>query len=102
MAGAVLPVIPKRFLDFATLPLNTSEDVVVADRVNLVHWRELHLRAEFHSTTLPTGSSIQIIVFAQSWTPEEPGLEFLDTISAGSVTLTAGAAGNLRSGSILT
>ena len=77
MSGAILPVIPKRFLDFATLPVAGTQTLILADRVELLQWRELTMEVTVHNHTLGSGvGNIEIRLYAQSWT-REPSVAFL-------------------------
>jgi hypothetical protein len=112
MAGVILPVIPKRFLDFATLAAGGTQEVILADRVELLHWRELTLKVRLHNHTLTGTNTVAIRVWPQSWTPEDPGVAFLTaggvvsttlgaaTPSPGLLTLTIPTVGALASGAI--
>jgi hypothetical protein len=87
MSGFVLPVLPKRVVDFTTLVTGT-EDLILADRVPLLHWRELTLRMQISDHSLSGGSgTIKIIVIPQSWTAEDPGVQFLSTSTTIAATL---------------
>jgi hypothetical protein len=83
-----LPILPKRFLDFATLAVGTTQEVTLADRVELLHWRELTLTVRVHSHTMSFSNFVQINVYPQSWTAEDPGAQFIN-VSATSVQITS-------------
>ena len=90
MFGNVLPVMPKRFVDFGTLATGATQEVVLADRVELLHWRELTLQIQVHSHTLAASSNtIAIRAWPQSWTTEDPGLTFLTSAVPTSVTISS-------------
>lgn len=100
MSGLALPVMPKRIVDFATLPVGGIQELVLSDRVGLVHWRELTLRVRVHSHTLVGNNQIAIRVYPQSWTEEDPGIQFLATATtAASITASTPSPG-LLSGSL--
>jgi hypothetical protein len=86
MRGVALPVIPKRFFDFANLA-NGQQEVILADRIPLIEWRELTLLVRVHSHTLTGTNTIAINVYPQSWTAEEPGLQFLTGSAAAQTTI---------------
>src|SRR6266498_3972515 len=83
MPGYILPALPKRVVDFATLATGSTEDLILADRIPLLHWRELTLRMQISSHSLGPGGSwvgrIKTMVSPQSWTQEDPGVQFLPT-----------------------
>jgi len=88
VSGRLLPAIPKRTLDFATLASGATQEVILADRVPLLHWRELTLIVRVHShTLLSSANTIIILVYPQSWTSEDPDIQFVTTSAAGGVTL---------------
>jgi hypothetical protein len=91
MTANELPVLPKVAFAFDTLAVGASQEVVIADRVPLWNWREVTLIVRVHSHTLAgTGNQITVRVYPQSWTPEDPGLTFLNVflfnVSIGSAT----------------
>jgi hypothetical protein len=71
-----LPIMPKRLIDFATLGTSATQDLLLADRVELLDWRQVTLHVRVHSHTLTGSNTIAIRVYPQSWTPEEPGQQF--------------------------
>ena len=77
MSGSFLPVIPKRLFDFSAVPTVGTLDVVAADRLQLLHWRELTLTIRVHGYTLTSGNGIGIFFYPQSFTDEEPAVPFL-------------------------
>ncbi len=91
MPGYILPALPKRVVDFATLATGSTEDLILADRIPLLHWRELTLRMQISSHSLGPGGSgagtIKIIVIPQSWTQEDPGVQFLSTSTTIAATI---------------
>jgi microcystin-dependent protein len=89
MSEHVLPVLPKRSLDFGTLAVGASQDIIVGDRVELLHWRELSLKVRVHSHTLSGSNTIAISVFPQSHTPEDPSVQWLSQGTSTFVTLSA-------------
>ena len=75
-----LPTIPKRVLDFNTLAIGSTQDVIIADRVPLLQWLVVSLMMQVHSHTLASSAgTIQILLASQSWTEEDPGLQFVAT-----------------------
>jgi len=87
MTGIKLSVLPKRALDFATLANPSTQEVILADRIELFRWRELLVKVRVHLHTLTAPNIITIFVYAQSWTDEEPGLQFVASTAAASVAI---------------
>ena len=79
MAGYIIPVVPKRSIAFGILEAGTTQDVILADRVDLLHWREVNLTVHVHQLAIPGDGSIIIGAIAQSWTSAEPETTFLGT-----------------------
>lgn len=94
MSGILLSVVPKRVVDFSTLlaPGPASEDLILADRVEITPWREVTVRVRLHSLSMPANASIQVLVFPQSYTTEEPGLTFLANSSTDAAPFTTSTA----------
>jgi len=83
MAANILPVIPKRVIDFGGIATGT-QTVVLAERLPVPFWREVTMVVRVHSHTLASASnSIQIQAKPESWTEEDPGMVFLTTGGAG-------------------
>jgi len=87
MAGYIIPVVPKRLIDFGVLPNGSTQDLILADRIELLHWREVNLTVQVHQHAVAGGGSITIIAIAQSWTSAEPETTFLGSeFQAGAIT----------------
>jgi hypothetical protein len=87
MTGYVIPCVPKRSVTFA-MTNGTSNEVILADRVELVHWREITMMFRVHSHTLGgTPNTIQLGVYAQTHSGDDPGLLFIDPESITTVSL---------------
>jgi hypothetical protein len=103
MSGFALPVLPKYFLDFSTLANSATEEYILADRVPLLHWRELTMKVRVHSHSLTGSNQIQFNVKPQSWTEEDPGIPFVSfTIAAFVVILSSTPSPALLTASIPT
>ena len=88
MAGSIIQILPKCNLDFSALRTSTTEDVVLADHVDLVPWREVTVRTRVHSNAVAASAgNIQIMAVPQSWAPDDPGLTFLETTLAAAATI---------------
>jgi hypothetical protein len=61
------------------LATGSSTELILADRVPLLHWRELTAIVRVHSHTMTGSNSIELLFYAQSWTAEDPGLQFIGT-----------------------
>jgi hypothetical protein len=86
----IILLCPKRTVDYATLPNLGSQDIVVADRIDVARWRELSLVVKVFSHSLASGAgTITIMTLPQSWTEEEPGQQFVGA-SVASVVLNSG------------
>jgi len=90
MPPNVLPAFPKRLINFATLAVGATEDVIIADRLPLIHWRELTMLVHVHDHSLISGAgTIQIRAAAQSWTGEDPTLQFVSSSAVWTATLSS-------------
>jgi hypothetical protein len=82
MRGMNWPVLAKRLVDFSTLATPGGQEIVLVDRIELVRWRELSLKIRVHSHTLTGTNTIAINVYPQSWTSEDPGMQFVAGVAA--------------------
>jgi hypothetical protein len=76
---AVIPFLSKRKIDFSTEAVGQTNypSRILADRVDVLHGRELTLECDVHEHSLANGGGlIYIEVWPQSRTPEEPGTQF--------------------------
>jgi len=83
-----MSVVPKLALDFTALASGTLE-MVLADRIQLIPWRELELKVRVHSHNLTGSNTITVNVYPQSWTDEEPGIQFVSSTVTASAQITA-------------
>jgi hypothetical protein len=73
---------PKRQIDFASLATSGTQEIILADRVELISWRELTLKIRVHNHTLTGSNAITVTVYSQSWTDEDPGIQFVTSTAA--------------------
>jgi hypothetical protein len=76
MTGYIISGFPKQTVNFG---VGTGpQEFVLADQVDILHWREATLQVWVHSHTLAAhGNTIQISVFGQSVSEDDPGLQFV-------------------------
>lgn len=84
MAGFRIPVVSKRKVDFTSVSSGGTEDLVLADRVDITRWRSVTLLVAISDQSTSAGS-ISILAIPQSWTEEDPGVSFLSTSTFGVV-----------------
>jgi hypothetical protein len=89
MSEMMIEVMPKRSFDFATVAVGGSQDVILADRVELLEWRELTMIVRVHSHTLTGSNTISVYAFPQSWTSEDPASLFWDPAFVNGVVITS-------------
>jgi hypothetical protein len=81
VSGDVISLVPKRLVDFSMLPLGATQDLVLADRVDLRAWPGVTMLARVHSHTLGNGAGT-IVIFALpiGHTFEDPGVNFVGSL----------------------
>ena len=78
MAGRRLPILPKRLLDFSNIAVSGSgQTIVIADRIELLDWRELTLVLRVHSHNVASTNTIEIHLQNTSRSDEDPSLDFI-------------------------
>jgi hypothetical protein len=88
MAGSVISAVRKRLINFASLGSGASQELVLADMVNVFGWRESTMLLRIHSHNIAAGAgTITIHARAQSVSAEDPGLEFVDRVTGASEVL---------------
>jgi hypothetical protein len=89
MAGTVLRVMPKRTLDFTSVSSGMTEEIVVAQGIDISQWREVSLMVRTHANTIPgTGMGyIYINAYLEGRTSEDPGILFAAATPVNSVTI---------------
>lgn len=87
MAGIVMQIVPKRTLDFNNLANLTTEDIVLAQGIDVSQWREVSLMIRVHATTLTTVGTITLFAQTEGRTAEDPGVLFFDSTLRGSQVL---------------
>jgi hypothetical protein len=85
MSGSIIPIVGKRTIDFGGLGLGNTQAVILADRVELVHWQELTLLVKVHAHSLAASSAgtISIQALPCSWTDDDPGASFVCSAGSG-------------------
>ncbi len=88
MSGVTIRAVPRRVVDFGGLITNLTEDLVLADRVDVRHWLELTMLVQVHVHSLLNGAgTITIGAFNQSLSSEDPDVTFVGATAVGSLTL---------------
>ena len=78
MAGMEVQVTPKRLLEFDDLEQNTTQTIVLMERVDVASFRVATLGVNLFAGTIGSTSTIKIEVVPDGHTPEDPGRIFLD------------------------
>jgi len=80
MSGQVIGVIAKWSVVFTTLDTGASEEIIAADRVDILNWRSVAIQVKVHEHTLANNAgSIVVRAIPATWTEEVPEMVFLDT-----------------------
>ena len=83
MAGYVINCVAKRKLDFSSLGVGLSQEMVLADYVDLIHWQNIVLLLRVHSHSVAVGAgSVTISIRGQSVSRQDPVVYFLDTTTS--------------------
>ncbi len=78
MSGDIIRLVPKRVVDFSTLAIGSSQDLVLADRIDLTPWSDITMLARVHTHSLSNGAgSISILALPDGHTNEDPGLNWV-------------------------
>lgn len=80
MKDFLIPLVPKRVVTFDRMQvgLAVNQFFTLLDRIDILQWRELTLLVNVHIHTVGAGNTIYIYAAAQSVTPEDPTLDFID------------------------
>jgi hypothetical protein len=88
MAGVVMRIVPKRTLDFTSLAISQSEEIILAQNIDVSQWREVSLMVRTHTNSFSGGlGTIDIYAYMEGRTSEDPGLLFATTAALGTVTI---------------
>lgn len=88
MAGMVMQVMMKRTLDFTNVLSGSTQDVVLAQGIDISQWREVSLLVRAHSTSFGAAvGSIAIYALQEGRTAEDPGVLFTSSAQTGTVTI---------------
>jgi len=68
--------VPKRTLDFNSVASGNTEDLVVAQGIDISQWREASLMMRVHVNSVSAGGGIQIFAQVEGRTAEDPGILF--------------------------
>ena len=90
MPGKVIRAVQKRLVNFSSLPSGASQEVILADRLDVLQWRELTLQVKVHSNGIAAAAgTISINSIAQTLSDDDPGVDFLDRSSVPNVLITS-------------
>jgi hypothetical protein len=78
MAGILVPLMPKRTLDFTNNLASTLHNVVIQERIDVSDWIEGILVVRAHSANLAAGS-ISFSLIGDGWTTEDQAPVFYGT-----------------------
>src|SRR5262245_34022596 len=93
MTDFLVPLVPKRLVSFDGMQVGLPQNqwLTLLDHVDISQWRELTLLVNVHSNNIGGGNAIYIYAVAQSVTPEDPALIFVDHFGIDDyVTIVAG------------
>src|SRR5580692_547163 len=76
----VMRIIPETPFTFDGLSIVHTQDIVVAQHVDISAFTEAELQIRVPSGTVTTGTYIKVIVEPEGWTPEDPATSFANVI----------------------
>ena len=78
LSNQALVVCQKQVLDFGNFATGVSFQTILADRLELLQWREITAVLNVHTHSLGSGAgTISVVFYQQSWSEEDPGTPFL-------------------------
>lgn len=93
MAGSVIRLVPKRPLDFTSVSSGSgaAEELVIAQGIDVSQWREASLMIRTHTSSFFNNiiGQIDINVYVEGRTSEDPGLLFATATPVSSASITA-------------
>ena len=72
MAGTVVSVIPSRLLDFSSLAMGSSMELVLKQSIDVTAWMAASLLVRVSTVDL-SGGDIFITAYLEGLTPDDPG-----------------------------
>ncbi|SRR6266540_5479101 len=75
MAGILVPLLPKRVFDFSKLQLNTTQTLLIAERIDISQYIDGVIALRVHDAVL-TGGTISFDLFGDGYCHEDPTLSF--------------------------
>jgi hypothetical protein len=84
MSGQIIPVVPRRVVDFGGVTSGSTQSLVLVDKVELVHWQELTMLVRMHSNSIASGAgTISVAAQPRSFSDDDPGVTFACSAGAG-------------------
>jgi hypothetical protein len=74
MAGRLIPILPKRVFDFTGVAVGATQQIVLAERVDVSEFIDCMLVV--HSFSVPAFVTMNIDVYGDGFTQEEPNMLF--------------------------
>lgn len=77
MAGQFRSILPKRVYDFTNLALGASQQLIVAQRIDVSKYIDCMLAVRTHAASFAGGNGVNLDVYGDGYTGDEPGKTFL-------------------------
>jgi hypothetical protein len=77
MAGTIISAVRKRLYDFSGVASGTTQEIIVADQIDLLQWTQVAFLLQVHSSNTFNGT-MNVVIFGQSLSMDDPGLDFVD------------------------
>ena len=76
MAGKLLTVLPKRSYDFSNLIVGTTQQIVVAERIDISEYIDAVLAVRVNSLTIGGLNTIALDLYGDGFTRNDPSVAF--------------------------
>lgn len=89
MAGETIDLFSRRTFVFTDMGANKTQQLVLETSVGVEAWTSGLLEMRVHSTTMPSGSTVELRLYTTAPTSEDPARDFVVATAAATASLAA-------------
>ncbi|MCZ7683076.1 MAG: hypothetical protein M5U28_31410 [Sandaracinaceae bacterium] len=85
MSGTTIRIFPPRNFDFSKLAAGQSLTMALAERIGASQYTSADILVRVHSLTISGSAKIEVQLYAEAWTPDDPLKTFAKTLATATI-----------------
>ncbi len=85
MSGTTIRIFPPRNFDFSGLAAGQSLTMALAERIGASQYTSADILVRVHSLTISGSAKIEVQLYAEAWTPDDPLKTFAKTLATATI-----------------